>query len=130
MNSLSANDLEALNDKLVRVEIPSAGGSVWLRRLTSSEQLELDQLEEQAKADKKDFVRVFHELSLCLVDENRNQLFPGAEGQERLKRLPVGLMRSLMVVCQNINLIPDIEELSKNCEAVQRGVSSSVSVHC
>lgn len=129
MNPVNAESLKALSQKAVRVEIPDLGW-LFVRGLTGAEELELDQLNEAEKAEKKGFNSPLWILSKCLLDENHNPLFPGEDGIKSLSELPVKLLKTLNVIAQNQNYVDDYEALEKNLEAVKQGVSSSVSVHC
>lgn len=112
------------------VSVPEWGGDVRLRMLTAKERdaFEASVVEMKGGKQKQNLANVRARLvSLCLVDENGEQLFKSYD-VERLGDKSAAALQRLFEKCNEMNGLndEDIEELTEGFEETPSESSSSV----
>lgn len=118
------------DQEYLKVEVSDWGGSVFVRGLTGEEASEFDAICDEHK-DKLWKDERFWLLSKCLLDENKQQLFPGAEGIKELSKKKNMVIWKLYAIAKDLSIMGMAEaaELLSELKKAQEGDFSSACVH-
>lgn len=108
--------LNAVDEKIMEIDVPEWGGTVRIKGLTAAER---DRFEQscQTKSGGVDLTNVRAKLAaLCIVDRNGNRLFPSQSDVIALGKKSGKAIDRIYTEVQKLNRMTDeeIEELAKN----------------
>lgn len=116
MKVLSREDLLNKELQLKEIEISELNGSVFVRGLSSKEQLEYEDACEQHKDDEKPWRDGnFWKIQKCLYGADKKLLFPEESDLEVLKELPESVLVKMHYAITRLTQIPDFDEFVKKC---------------